>query len=130
VDIPGLNQIAIERILATTSTTCGLFSGGQHGNAGAHTTGESIRCRNCRNPQWKHWLRQAVATTQDTNELHQTTMAWARAADERDRKQEQIERLLAALKLAESVYRLNCVAPGEPSSVLDAMQAAIAEVEA
>lgn len=37
--------------------------------------------------------------------------------------------VLAALKLAESVYRLNVVQPGEPSSVLDAMQAAIATAE-
>jgi hypothetical protein len=37
--------------------------------------------------------------------------------------------LLAALKLAESVYRQNVVAAGEPSSVLDAMQAAIAQAE-
>ena len=29
--------------------------------------------------------------------------------------------------LAESVYRQNCVNEGEPSSVLDAMQAAIAK---
>lgn len=34
--------------------------------------------------------------------------------------------LLATLELIESVYRLNCVAEGEPSSVLDAIQAAIA----
>ena len=33
--------------------------------------------------------------------------------------------LLEALMLAESVYRQNCVNEGEPSSVLDAMQAAI-----
>ncbi|ASS55881.1 hypothetical protein [Rhizobium leguminosarum] len=37
--------------------------------------------------------------------------------------------LLEALKLAESVYRKNVVAPGEPSSVLDAMQAAISKAE-
>jgi hypothetical protein len=37
--------------------------------------------------------------------------------------------LLAALKLAESVYRQNCIAVGEPSSVLDAIQAAIAKAE-
>ena len=35
--------------------------------------------------------------------------------------------LLEALMLAESVYRQNCVNEGEPSSVLDAMQAAIAK---
>ena len=35
--------------------------------------------------------------------------------------------LLKALMLAESVYRQNCVNEGEPSSVLDAMQAAIAK---
>lgn len=38
--------------------------------------------------------------------------------------------LLAALKLVESVYRKNCIAAGEPSSVLDAMQAPIAKAEA
>ena len=37
--------------------------------------------------------------------------------------------LLAALKLVESVYRQNVVVQGEPSSVLDAMQAAIAKAE-
>lgn len=37
--------------------------------------------------------------------------------------------LLAALKLAESVYRKNCVAKGEPSSVLNTMQAALAMAE-
>jgi hypothetical protein len=37
--------------------------------------------------------------------------------------------LLRALKLAECVYRKNCVAAGEPSSVLEAMQAAIAKAE-
>lgn len=37
--------------------------------------------------------------------------------------------LLNALKLAEAVYRKNVVAPGEPSSVLDAMQAAISKAE-
>lgn len=37
--------------------------------------------------------------------------------------------LLAALKLIESVYRLNCVAVGEPSSVLAAVQAAIQKAE-
>jgi hypothetical protein len=30
-----------------------------------------------------------------------------------------------ALSLAECVYRLNCVAPGEPSSILDALQRAL-----
>lgn len=34
---------------------------------------------------------------------------------------------LAALELVECVYRKNAVAEGEPSSVLDAMQAAIAK---
>ena len=42
---------------------------------------------------------------------------------------QQCDDLLSALKLVESVYRLNCVAHGEPSSVLDAMQAAIAKAE-
>lgn len=37
--------------------------------------------------------------------------------------------LLAAVKLAESVYRLNVVVPGEPSSVLDALQQAIRKAE-
>ncbi len=37
--------------------------------------------------------------------------------------------LLAALKLIESVYRQNVVVEGEPSSVLDAVQAAIANAE-
>ncbi len=37
--------------------------------------------------------------------------------------------LLAALKLAESVYRQNVVAEGESSSVLNAMRAAIAKAE-
>ncbi|MBB5663222.1 hypothetical protein GGE68_001398 [Rhizobium leguminosarum] len=37
--------------------------------------------------------------------------------------------LLDALKLAESVYRKNVVGHGEPSSVLDAMQAAISKAE-
>lgn len=37
--------------------------------------------------------------------------------------------LLAALKLAESVYRQNVVAEGEPSSVLAAMREAIALAE-
>lgn len=37
--------------------------------------------------------------------------------------------LYNALKLAECVYRKNVVAVGEPSSVLDAMQAAIAKAE-
>jgi hypothetical protein len=37
--------------------------------------------------------------------------------------------LLDALKLIESVYRQNCVSEGEPSSVLDAVQAAIAKAE-
>ena len=40
------------------------------------------------------------------------------------------QQLLAALKLAESVYRKNVVVEGEPSSVLSAMQAAIAVAEA
>lgn len=35
-----------------------------------------------------------------------------------------------ALQLIESVYRKNVVAPGEPSSVLEAVQAAIAELDA
>ena len=39
----------------------------------------------------------------------------------------QRDELLKALMLAESVYRQNCVNEGEPSSVLDAMQAAIAK---
>lgn len=41
----------------------------------------------------------------------------------------QIERekvLRGALEFAESVYRQNCVSPGEPSSVLAAMQEALA----
>jgi hypothetical protein len=37
--------------------------------------------------------------------------------------------LREALSLADSVYRLNCVAVGEPSSVLDAMQAALSASE-
>ena len=37
--------------------------------------------------------------------------------------------LLRCLKLVEAVYRLNCVAPGEPSSVLADMQATIAKAE-
>jgi hypothetical protein len=37
--------------------------------------------------------------------------------------------MLAALRMIESVYRLNCVHEGEPSSVLDALQAAIAKAE-
>ena len=37
--------------------------------------------------------------------------------------------LLAALELAESAYRLNVVAEGEPSSILDAMQKAIAKAK-
>lgn len=37
--------------------------------------------------------------------------------------------LLDAMRLMESVYRQNCVAVGEPSSVLDAAQAAIAKAE-
>ena len=40
------------------------------------------------------------------------------------------QQMLAALKLAESVYRKNVVVEGEPSSVLSAMQAAIAAAEA
>lgn len=39
------------------------------------------------------------------------------------------QRLREALALAESVYRLNVVAPGEPSSVLDAMQLALKEAD-
>jgi hypothetical protein len=35
--------------------------------------------------------------------------------------------LLEALQLVECVYRKNCVNEGEPSSVLDSMQAAIAK---
>ncbi|TFZ45654.1 hypothetical protein E5C33_09265 [Stenotrophomonas maltophilia] len=35
--------------------------------------------------------------------------------------------LLQALQLVECVYRKNCVNEGEPSSVLDSMQAAIAK---
>lgn len=55
------------------------------------------------------------------------------AADEIERlrgrlaKIEHAPDLLAALELAECVYRKNVVAEGEPSSVLDAMQAAIAK---
>ena len=37
--------------------------------------------------------------------------------------------ILQALSLAESVYRMNCVAPGEPSSILAALQAAIAKAK-
>lgn len=35
--------------------------------------------------------------------------------------------LLQTLQMVESVYRKNCVTEGEPSSVLDAIQAAIAK---
>jgi len=35
--------------------------------------------------------------------------------------------LLQTLQMVESVYRKNCVTEGEPSSVFDAMQAAIAK---
>ena len=59
-----------------------------------------------------------------------------RAEDDRDAaiaRAESAERKLAmakeALSLAESVYRQNCVAPGEPSSVLDSLQHALAELE-
>ena len=38
--------------------------------------------------------------------------------------------LIEALLLAECVYRKNCVAEGEPSSVLEAMQAALTKVGA
>ncbi len=41
-----------------------------------------------------------------------------------------VSELIEALQLAECVYRKNCVAEGEPSSVLDAMQAALKRVGA
>jgi hypothetical protein len=60
VDHPGLNPIAIETIERATAKTCPAFRGSGHGNARAHTTGEGIRCLTCKEPQWKHWLRQAI----------------------------------------------------------------------
>lgn len=41
----------------------------------------------------------------------------------------QRDELLAALELAESAYRLNVITDGEPSSILDAMQRAIAKAK-
>lgn len=44
---------------------------------------------------------------------------------ERDAAIAENARLRSALELAECMYRKNCVAEGEPSSVLDAIQAAL-----
>jgi hypothetical protein len=47
------------------------------------------------------------------------------AAAELDRREARLTALEQALDLVEAVYRKNCVAPGEPSSVLAAIQAAL-----
>ena len=56
--------------------------------------------------------------------------------DERNAAADRIKALEATLRKAqealsfiESVYRKNCVAVGEPSTVLDALRATIAEIE-
>lgn len=41
----------------------------------------------------------------------------------------EMEAVMEALSLAEAVYRMNCVAPGEPSSILTALQEAIAHAK-
>lgn len=41
-----------------------------------------------------------------------------------------VAEMIDALQLAECVYRKNCVAEGEPSSVLDALQAALKTIGA
>lgn len=97
-DIPGLNPLAVQRVLRSTVMTCNAFRASSHGNARPHTTGENVRCLNCDDPQWKHWLRHAVIgaehwKSEAEHDLQQTTEAWAKAADERDRKQEQLEAL-------------------------------------
>lgn len=59
---------------------------------------------------------------------YQSAEQAARAAyDTVEKLQKEKKELLEALMLVESVYRQNCVNEGEPSSVLDAMQAAIAK---
>lgn len=65
VDIPGLNYLDVERVLRATAMTCNRFRASDHGNARPHTTGESVRCLNCDDPQWKHWLRSAVLSLED-----------------------------------------------------------------
>lgn len=39
------------------------------------------------------------------------------------------EEMLTTLEFIESVYRLNCVTPGEPSSVLEELQRMIAKAQ-
>lgn len=61
MDSPGLNPVALRRIAKATEKTCAEFRPSDHGNARPHTTGEGIRCLNCLEPQWKHWLRATMA---------------------------------------------------------------------
>lgn len=59
-DIPGLPQFVAQRVLSNTNDVCTRFLESPHGNAAAKTTGEAIMCINCGQPQWRHWLRNAV----------------------------------------------------------------------
>lgn len=67
-DIPGLNPMELRQLLAVTQMTCNAFRGSEHGNARPHTTGESVRCINCDDPQWKHWLRRAALAAEAVRE--------------------------------------------------------------
>ena len=51
------------------------------------------------------------------------------AEAERDALEATLRKAQEALSLIECVYRKNCVAVGEPSTVLDALRATIAEIE-
>lgn len=59
-DIPGPNPEVVRRVLLSTAMTCNAFRGSSHKNAAKGQTGEMARCLNCNDPQWKHWLRDAV----------------------------------------------------------------------
>jgi hypothetical protein len=48
---------------------------------------------------------------------------------ERDAALADVEKLRRCLSLVESVYRKNCIAEGEPSSVLEEMQRVLKETE-
>lgn len=61
-DIPGLNSEQLRRIEKAVDDTCFEYQPSRHGNAYDRKNGEDAVCVMCSQSQWRHWLKQLLAT--------------------------------------------------------------------
>lgn len=124
-DIHGLNPFDVQRIDRATTMVCAVFRGSDHGNARPHTTGEGIRCLNCDEPLWKHWLRQAVASAEhlagggvgpiEAERQRQISQeGWTAEHDDKHNHGELIAAAMCYLDAGELVYDLGNTPPPWP----------------